>query len=55
LFVSRIGYDPAVTRAQIRGVDPVTFGGCAADEIRSLWATVRVALLPSPEEKVIGT
>ena len=54
LFVSRVGYDPAVTRAQIRGVDPVTFGGCAADEIRTLWATVRARLLAPAEGRMLG-
>jgi MinD superfamily P-loop ATPase len=44
LFVTTIDYDPAVTRAQVEGIDVVTYGGRAAAAITEAWEAVREAL-----------
>jgi MinD superfamily P-loop ATPase len=37
LFTHTVEYDPSVTRAQVAGVDVVTYGGPAATSIKALW------------------
>jgi MinD superfamily P-loop ATPase len=54
VFVARIGYDAAVTQAQVAGLDLVTFGGTAANEIGLLWDLV-AAELRAAERKVVDT
>ena len=44
VFVRRLEYDPAVTRAQVRGVDLVTFGAPAATAVREVWDEIERAL-----------
>jgi len=44
LFVTTIDYDPSVTRAQVEGIDVVTYGGRAAAAITEAWEAVREAL-----------
>jgi MinD superfamily P-loop ATPase len=43
-LVATVGYDPAVTRAQVAGTDVVSYGGGAAAEISGLWEAVRQSL-----------
>jgi MinD superfamily P-loop ATPase len=44
LFVRRVEYDPSVTRAQVAGMDVVTYGGPAAAAIEEVWNEVAHAL-----------
>ncbi len=44
LFVTRVEYDPAVTRAQVAGVDIITYGGHAATAIEEAWMETASAL-----------
>jgi MinD superfamily P-loop ATPase len=44
VFVRRLDYDPAVTRAQVGGVDLVTFGAPAAAAVREVWDEIERAL-----------
>ena len=37
LFTHTVEYDPSVTRAQVAGVDVVTYGGRAAAAIETIW------------------
>jgi MinD superfamily P-loop ATPase len=48
-FVTTVDYDTDVTRAQVRGVDIITYGGRAAAEIKDLWEHVRGLLDESRE------
>jgi MinD superfamily P-loop ATPase len=43
-LVATVGYDPAVTHAQVAGTDVVSYGGSAAAEISGLWEAVRQRL-----------
>ena len=52
LFVAHVGYDAAVTRAQVAGLDLVTYGGTAVQEIRMLWDSVAAALNTSQRKAV---
>ena len=58
LFVTTIDYDPSVTRAQVEGIDVVTYGGRAAAAIAEAWEAVREALgaelvsVPATEERI---
>ena len=58
LFVTTIDYDPSVTRAQVEGVDVITYGGRAAAAITEAWEAVREAFgrelvsVPATEERV---
>jgi MinD superfamily P-loop ATPase len=49
LFVRTVEYDSAVTRAQVAGVDVITYGGHAATAIEEAWMEVAGAL--AAEEK----
>jgi MinD superfamily P-loop ATPase len=44
VFVRQVEYDPAVTRAQMAGVDVVSYGGGAGEAIREVWDEVAHAL-----------
>lgn len=44
LFVTTIDYDPSVTRAQVDGIDVVTYGGSVAASMAEAWDAVREAL-----------
>lgn len=44
VFVRYIEYDPAVTRAQVAGMDVVSYGGPAGEAIREVWDEVARAL-----------
>jgi len=44
LFTHTVEYDPSVTRAQVAGVDVVTYGGRAAAAIETIWNEVARAL-----------
>jgi MinD superfamily P-loop ATPase len=44
LFTHTVEYDPSVTRAQVAGVDVVTYGGPAAAAIETIWDEVVSAL-----------
>jgi MinD superfamily P-loop ATPase len=47
-FVATVGYDPAVTHAQVVGTDVIAYGGRAAAEITELWEAVSASLSPYP-------
>ena len=51
-FVATVDYDPAVTHAQVAGIDVVNYGGRAAAEITKLWETVSASLSLSLEGEV---
>lgn len=52
-FTATVGYDPAVTQAQVAGIDVVEYGGRAAAEIRRVWdAVCATRAVPNPEEGV---
>ncbi len=53
MFVATVDYDPAVTLAQVAGIDVVNYGGCAAAEIVKLWEAVSATLSPSLEGEVL--
>jgi MinD superfamily P-loop ATPase len=44
-FVRRIDYDPSVTRAQVAGVDLVTYGAPTATTVREVWDETERALV----------
>jgi MinD superfamily P-loop ATPase len=44
LFTHTVEYDPSVTRAQVAGVDVVTYGGPAAAAIETIWDEVASAI-----------
>ena len=44
VFVATVDYDPAVTRAQVQGMDVITYGGRAAEQITDVWRRVSAAL-----------
>jgi len=52
-FVTTVGYDPEVTRAQVEGTDVITHGGRAAAEIARLWECVSGMLAPSREGQAL--
>lgn len=52
LFVRTVEYDPAVTEAQVAGVDIVTFGGRAATAIEEVWNETVRALAAHEEGEV---
>jgi MinD superfamily P-loop ATPase len=52
LFVQEVEYDPAVTSAQVAGVDVVTYGGRAAAAIESIWNEVARTLATEQEGDV---
>jgi MinD superfamily P-loop ATPase len=53
VFVGAVGYDPAVTHAQVAGTDVIAYGGRAAADIAKLWEAVSAALVPSLEGEVL--
>ncbi len=52
LFVRTVDYDPAVTEAQVAGVDVVTYGGDAAAAIKDIWNETARALAAEEEGDV---
>ena len=52
-FVATVDYDPAVTHAQVAGIDVIAYGGRAAAEITMLWEAVSALLSPSLEGEVL--
>jgi len=52
VFVQEVEYDPSVTRAQVAGVDVVTYGGRAAAAIKTIWDEVAHALAAEQEGDV---
>jgi MinD superfamily P-loop ATPase len=52
LFTRTVEYDPSVTRAQVAGVDVVTYGGRAAAAIETIWNEVARALAAEQEGDV---
>jgi len=52
-FVVTVDYDPAVTHAQVAGIDVIAYGGRAAAEITRLWEAVSASLSPSLEGEVL--
>lgn len=49
-FVAHVDHDPSVTYAQVAGVDLITFGGQAAQQVALLWDAARTELFRSREE-----
>jgi MinD superfamily P-loop ATPase len=52
-FVATVGYDQAVTRAQVAGTSVIDYGGRAAAEITEVWAAVGETLTAATERKVL--
>jgi len=52
-FVVTVDYDPAVTHAQVAGIDVIAYGGRAAAEITRLWEAVSASLSPSLKGEVL--